>query len=362
MKATQKLHDLGQSLWLDHMTHDLLSSGTLKRYIAELSVTGLTPNTSVFAYAIRNSTIYDGAIRKKLKEGKSGEELYFELSLEDLVHAADLLRPIYDQTEGVDGWVSLEVSPLLTHDADRIFTAAVDLCARGRRPNFFITIPGTKEGLSAVEEAIFAGVPVNVSLLYSLKHYQAAAGAFLRGIERRIAVGLNPNVGSVASMSIKPWDAAVTGKVPDALRNELGIAVARRIYKAYCDLLSSPRWQNAYKSGARPQRLVWADTETVGPGTSNNYCIKALPAAFTVITMSESSLKTFTDSSEIGAFVPADDGNCEAVLVRFAQAGIDIDAMAAEFQNEGVASSVKSWIELLMGIGSKSATLTQNPF
>ena len=291
LKANQKLHDLGQSLWLDHMTRDLLSSGTLKRYIAEFSVTGLTSNASVFDHAIRNSSIYDDAIRIKLKEGKSGEELYLELSLEDLGHAADLLRPIYDQTEGVDGWVSLEVSPLVTHDTDRILTAAVDLYARGRRPNVFITIPGTKEGLSAVEEAIFAGVPVNVSLLFSCKQYQAAAGEFLRGIERRIAVGLNPNVGSVASMLVKGWDAAVTGKVPDALRNKLGIAIGPRTYKAHCDLLSSPRWQSVPKTGARPQRLVWSDTETVGRREFRRLFIKACQRPLRLITMSESHLE-----------------------------------------------------------------------
>ena len=362
MKANQKLHDLGQSLWLDHMTRDLLSSGTLKRYIAEFSVTGLTSNASVFDHAIRNSSIYDDAIRIKLKEGKSGEELYLELSLEDLGHAADLLRPIYDQTEGVDGWVSLEVSPLVTHDTDRILTAAVDLYARGRRPNVFIKIPGTKEGLPAVEDAIFAGVPVNVTLLFSCEQYLAAAGEFLRGIERRIAAGLKPNVRSVASMRVRGWDAAVTGKAPDALRNKLGIAMGQRTYKAHCDLLNSPRWQSVLNAGTRPQRLLWSDAEISDAVSFEGIFVKNLAASTTANTTSESILKALVDRGDIGELMPTDGGNCEEVLDRFTQAGIDIDAMAVELQNEELASSVKSWIELLMGIASKSATLMQNPF
>ena len=295
MKVTQKLHEVGQSLWLDRVTRDLLNSGTLKHYIEELSVTGLTSNPTFFDYTIKNCSGYDAAIRKKLKEDKLGEELYIELALEDLSHAADLLRPIYDQTDGVDGWVSLEVSPLLIHDTDSILAAAEDLYTRVRRPNLFIKIPGTREGLPAVEEAIFAGVPVNVTLLFSREHYLAAAEAFLRGIERRIAAGLKPNVGSVASMSVSHWDAAVTGKVPDALRNQLGIAIAKRTYKACRELLSSPRWERAYNAGARPQRLLWAGTETRDPESADDFYIKVLAAPFTVNTMSESTLKAFAD-------------------------------------------------------------------
>ena len=279
MKATQKLHELGQSLWLDNITRDLLSKGDLKRYIEELSVTGLTSNPTIFDHAIKNSTAYDAAIRQKLKEGKSGEGLFFELALEDLTQAADLFRPIWDQTNGVDGWVSLEVSPLLAHDTASTLAAAKELHARAERPNLFIKIPGTKEGLPAIEEAIFAGVPVNVTLLFSREHYVAAAEAFLRGIERRIDAGLNPNVGSVASVFISRWDAAVMDKVPDALRDRLGIAIARRTYKACRELLTSPRWQRVYNAGARPQRLLWASTGTKDPKASDVLYIKALAAA-----------------------------------------------------------------------------------
>src|SRR5256886_17595435 len=254
MKATETLHDRGQSLWLDNITRDLLQSGTLKRYIDELSVTGLTSNPTIFDHAIKNSSAYDAAILRKLKEGKSGEELFFELALEDLTRAADLFRPIWDRTAGVDGWVSLEVSPLLAHDTASTLAAARELHARAGRPNLLIKIPGTREGLPAIEEAIFAGVPINVTLLFSREQYAAAAEAFMRGIERRMAAGLKPNVGSVASVFVSRWDAAVANKVPAALRNQLGIAIAKRTYKAARELLGSPAWQRAYNAGALPPR------------------------------------------------------------------------------------------------------------
>ena len=296
MKATQQLHDLGQSLWLDNITRDLLDSGTLKRYIDELSVTGLTSNPTIFDHAIKNSAAYDAPIREKLLKGKSGEELFFELALEDITRAADMFRPIYDRTNGVDGWVSLEVSPLLAHDTASTIAAAKDLYARAARPNLFIKIPGTKEGLPAIEEAIFAGIPVNVTLLFSREQYLAAAEAFLRGIERRIEAGLNPNVGSVASVFISRWDTAVAGKVPDQLQNQLGIAIAKRTFKAYRALLNSERWQRVYNFGARPQRLLWASTGTKDPKASDILYVKALAAPFTVNTMPEATLKAFARS------------------------------------------------------------------
>src|SRR4029434_10284620 len=258
MKATAKLHDLGQSLWLDNITRDLLESGTLARYIAELSVTGLTSNPTIFDHAIKGSADYDAAIRSKITAGKSGEALFFELALEDITRAADLFRPTFERTRGVDGYVSLEVSPLLAHDTKTTLAVARDLHARAGRPNLFIKIPGTTEGLPAIEEAIFAGVPINVTLLFSREHYLAAAEAFLRRIERRIEAGLKPEVGSVASVFISRWDTAVAQKAPPELRNQLGIAIAKRTYKAYRSLLGSPRWQRVFNAGARPQRLLWA--------------------------------------------------------------------------------------------------------
>jgi transaldolase len=357
MKATQLLHNLGQSLWLDNITRDLLNSGTLKRYIDELSVTGLTSNPTIFDHAIKNSAAYDTAIREELAKGKTGEGLFFDLALDDLTRAADLFRPVHNRTNGVDGWVSLEVSPLLAHDTASTITAAKELSERAGRPNLFIKIPGTQEGLPAIEEAIFAGVPVNVTLLFSREHYVAAAEAYLRGVERRIAAGLNPQVGSVASMFISRWDAAVAGKVPEALNNRLGIAIAGRIYKAYADLLSNPRWQRAYNAGARPQRLLWASTGTKDPKASDVLYIKALAAPFTVNTMPEVTLKALADHGELGPIMGVDGGNCEAVLARFAKAGINVDALAAQLQDEGAKSFVKSWNELIAVIASKSDTL-----
>ena len=357
MKATQLLHDLGQSLWLDNITRDLLTSGTLKRYIDELSVTGLTSNPTIFEQAIKNSPAYDAAIRKKVKEGKSGEELFFDLALEDLTKAADLFRPIWDRTNGVDGWVSLEVSPLLAYDTASTLAAAKRLHARAARPNLLIKIPGTTEGLPAIEEAIFAGVPINVTLLFSREHYVAAAEAFLRGIERRIEAGLQPNVGSVASVFISRWDSAVTGKVPDNLRNQLGIAIAKRTYKACRTVLSSPRWQRVYNVGARPQRLLWASTGTKDPQASDILYIKALAAPFTVNTMPEATLNALGHHGELGALLPADGGDCEEVLAQFAKAGISIDALAAQLQADGAKSFVKSWNGLMAVLASKSAAL-----
>lgn len=357
MKATQKLYDLGQSLWLDNITRDLLNSGTLHRYISEFSVTGLTSNPTIFDHAIKNSTDYDAAIRQKLKEGRSGEELFFELALEDLTKAAELFRPIYDRTCGVDGWVSLEVSPLLAHDTKTTLAEAKDLHARAGRPNLFIKIPGTQEGLPAIEEAIFAGVPVNVTLLFSREHYVAAAEAYLRGIERRIAAGLKPDVSSVASLFISRWDSAVMGKTPETLNDQLGIAIGKRAYKAYCDLIASPRCKRIFNAGGRPQRLLFASTGTKDPKASDVLYLKTLAAPLTVNTTPEGTLKAFADHGEVGATVPADGGDCEAVLAQFAKAGVDIDALAVKLQDEGASSFVKSWNELMAVIASKSANL-----
>jgi transaldolase len=359
MKATQLLHNLGQSLWLDNITRDLVNSGTLERYIDELSVTGLTSNPTIFDHAIKNSSSYDAAIRAKLDQGKSGEKLFFELALEDLTRAADLFRPTFDRTNGVDGWVSLEVSPLLAHDTASTLAAAKSLHARAGRPNLLIKIPGTKEGLPAIEESIFAGVPVNVTLLFSREHYIAAAEAFLRGIERRIDAGLQADIGSVASVFVSRWDAAVAGKVPAALNNKLGIAIAKRTYKAYRELLGSPRWERIYNAGARPQRLLWASTGTKDPKASDVLYIKALAAPFTVNTMPEGTLKALADHGDVTEIMSADGGDCEAVLDQFAAAGINIDDLGAKLQDEGAKSFVSSWNDLMEVIASKSATLAK---
>ena len=357
MNATRTLHELGQSLWLDNITRNLLRAGVLRRYIDEWSVTGLTSNPTIFDHAIKNSKDYDEAIKSKLAQGKSGEKLFFELALEDLTEAADLFRPVYDRTCGVDGWVSLEVSPLLAYDTKSTIQAAKDLHARAQRPNLLIKIPGTKEGLPAIEEAIFAGIPVNVTLLFSDDQYLAAAEAFMRGVERRIDAGLKPDVGSVASIFVSRWDVAVSGKVPDALHNQLGIAVAKRTYKAYLGLLSSQRWMRAYNAGARPQRLLWASTGTKDPKASDVLYVKALAAPFTVNTMPEGTLKALADHGVVGAAMPTDGGDGQEVLARFDAAKIDVQALAARLQDEGAKAFVNSWNDLMGVIGSKSDLL-----
>jgi transaldolase len=357
MKPTQALYDLGQSLWLDNITRNLLRTGLLRHYIDELSVTGLTSNPTIFDHAIKNSDDYDDAITSRLAQGKSGERLFFELALKDLTEAADLFRPIYERTGGVDGWVSLEVSPLLAHDTKSTVAEAKNLHARAQRPNLLIKIPGTKEGLPAIEEAIFAGVPINVTLLFSAEQYVAAADAYMRGIERRIGAGLKADVCSVASIFISRWDVAVAGKVPQALNNQLGIAVSKRAYKAYLGLLSSPRWMRAYNAGARPQRLLWASTGTKDPKSSDVLYVQALAAPFTVNTIPEATLKALADHGMVGATMAIDGGDSDEALARFAAAGIDVQALADQLQDEGAKTFVKSWNDLMGVIMSKSIVL-----
>jgi transaldolase len=357
MKPTTKLHDIGQSLWLDNITRELLNSGGLKRYIDEVSVTGLTSNPTIFDHAIKNSTSYDADISRKASLTKSGEDLFFDLALADLIRAAELFQPVFARTDGVDGWVSLEVSPLLAHDTNSTLAAARNLHQRAGRPNLFIKIPGTPEGLPAIEAAIFAGVPINVTLLFSREQYVAAAEAYLRGVERRIAAGLNPVVASVASLFVSRWDVAVSGKVPAELTNRLGIAVARRTYRAYHELLASARFQRAANAGARAQRLLWASTGTKDPKASDTLYVNALAGPFTVNTMPEGTLKAFADHGEVGDTLAPDGGDSEKVLASFAKAGMDVDALAARLQDEGAASFIKSWNDLMACIESKRAAI-----
>jgi transaldolase len=355
--ATQLLHDEGQSLWLDNITRALLNSGTLQRYIDELSITGLTSNPTIFDHAIKNSSDYDGELAEGTHTGKTGEAIFFDLAVEDLTRAADLFRPIHEKTNGVDGWVSLEVSPLLAHDSAKTIAAAKELFARANRPNLLIKIPGTKEGIGAIEEAVFAGVPINVTLLFSREQYLAAAEAFLRGIERRITAGLNPSVASVASLFISRWDVAVANKTPDRLRDQLGIAIAKRTYKAASLLLGSQRWRRIYNFGARPQRLLWASTGTKDPKASEVLYVKALAAPFTVNTMPEATLNALNAHHKIGELLPTDGGDCEEVLSEFVKQGIDVDALAAQLQDEGAQSFAKSWNDLLSVISSRCASI-----
>jgi transaldolase len=357
MKTTQQLHDLGQSLWLDNITRELLIDGTLQRYISELSVTGLTSNPSIFDHAIKNGNAYDRAIRQKTGEGKSGEALFFELALSDLTHAADLFRSAYDATDGVDGRVSIEVSPLLANDTAGTVKQAAQLHAQAQRPNLFVKIPGTGEGIPAIEQSIFAGVPINVTLLFSAEQYVASAEAYMRGIERRIAAGLDLKVDSVASLFVSRWDVAVKDKVPQALRNRLGIAIAKRTYKAYRELLASPRWRKLAAAGARPQRLLWASTGTKDADASDTLYIEALVAPETINTMPDKTLSAFADHGQVKGVMPVDGGDAEEVLAEFTRIGVDDAALADQLQREGTASFDKSWRDLLDRIAAKGAML-----
>ena len=359
MKATQQLHNLGQSLWLDNITRDLLNNGTLERYIAELAITGLTSNPTIFDHAIKNSSSYDRAIRDYASKGKSGEELFFQLALEDLTRAADLFRPIHDRTNGLDGWVSLEVSPLLAHNTASTLAEAKQLFARANRPNLLIKIPGTKEGLPAIEEAIFAGIPINVTLLFSPEQHRATAEAYIRGVERRIEAGLNPKVGSVASLFVSRWDTAVAGKVPPELANKLGIAIARGAYQEYVKLLDSSRWQRAFNEGAIPQRLLFASTGTKDPKASDTLYVESLAAPLTVNTMPEATLQALADHGKVGGVMVKDTNDDTRTLDEFVTAGVNLGALAAQLQDEGATSFVQSWNDLLNVISSKTAALQQ---
>jgi transaldolase len=353
MNATQELHQLGQSLWLDNMTRSLLQSGTLARYIRDLSVTGLTSNPTIFEHAIGNGDSYDASIHALSEAGLEDEDLFFELSLEDLTQAADLFRPIFNATHGVDGWVSLEVSPLLAHNARHTIQAANRLSKQAAKPNLFIKIPGTPEGLEAIEEVIFDGVPVNVTLLFSREHVLAAAEAYLRGLERRLAAGLDLRVGSVLSLFVSRWNVAVKQEMASPLHNRLGIAIAMRTYRAHGELLASERWQRLAAAGAQPQRLLWASTGTKDPAAPDTLYVQALAAPGTINTLPEKTLLAFADHGQVERVLPLDGGYAEALIEEFHREGVDDDALAARLQREGVEAFATSWHALLNRIREK---------
>jgi transaldolase len=357
MKPTQALHDLGQSLWLDNITRDMLDNGTLRRYVSDLSVTGLTSNPTIFDEAIGSGSAYDAGIQKKASSGLAGEALFLELALEDLRRAADVFRPVYDRTGGTDGWVSMEVSPLLASNTQLTIEAALQIHKLADRPNLYVKIPGTPEGVPAIEAAIFAGVSVNVTLLFSREQYLAVAGAYMRGLERRLAAGLDPRISSVASLFVSRWDRAVADKVPPALRNRLGIAVGMRTYRAHCELLETKRWRDLAAAGARKQRMLWASTGVKDPTAPADLYVTALAAPETIDTMPEKTLLAFAENGHVKAPMPKDGGDAEDVLKAFAGAGIDVDALAAKLQIEGAQSFVKSWAELMQRIAEKGAAL-----
>ena len=357
MRATEVLHNLGQSLWLDNITRDLLDSGTLKHYIDELSVTGLTSNPTIFDHAITHSKSYDSEIRRLMGSGLSGEELFFELAVQDLTRAADLFAPIHERTAGVDGWVSLEVSPLLAYEAKATVVEARALHKKANRRNLFIKIPGTKEGAPAIEDAIFLGIPVNVTLLFTRDHYLAAAEAYMRGLELRVASGLSPDVPSVASLFVSRWDKATMDKVPDWDRDKLGVAIGRQVYAAYRDLLDSDRWQQLASCGARPQRLLFASTGTKDPKASDVLYIGALAAPNTINTMPEETLLAFGEHGRVSSVIPRGGGDCEQVLAEFGSVGVDVAKLGIDLQSEGTKSFDDSWQDLLNAIEAKSKAL-----
>ena len=357
MNKAQELQRLGQSLWLDNITREILDNGTLRRYVDEFAVTGLTSNPTIFNEAIGNTDAYDQGIREKAKAGKTGEALFMELALEDLRRAADLFRPAFDASDGVDGWVSMEVSPLLAADTAGSIEAAARIHGQADRANLFVKIPGTPQGVPAIEQSIFDAVPINVTLLFSSEQYLAAAEAYMRGIERRIAAKRDPRVASVASLFVSRWDKAVAEKVPAGLRNRLGIAIAGRTYRAYRELLGSARWRRLAAAGARPQRLLWASTGTKDPTASDTLYVEALAAPDTIDTIPEKTLHAFAEHGKIGGVMADDGGDAETMLTSFGSAGIDIDALALQLQREGAQAFVKSWTELMARIADKTDAL-----
>lgn len=359
MKATQQLHDLGQSLWLDNITRDLLDTGTLKHYIDDLSITGLTSNPTIFEHAISKSRAYDADVSRLTKDGKSGEELFFELALQDLMRAADLFASAHERTAGVDGFVSLELSPLLAYDTEKSVTSAKILHNKANRANLFIKIPGTEKGVPAIEKSIADGVAINVTLLFSLDQYRASAEAYMRGLEQRLSAGLSPDVRSVASVFLSRWDGATSDKVPDTLKNKLGIAIGQQIYKAYRDLLESNRWQRLENAGARPQRLLFASTGTKDPKASDVLYINALAAPNTINTMPEKTLLAFSDHGEVVSSIPRDGRDFQRVLDNFSSAGINLDQLAAKLQADGAKAFEESWTKLLKALDGKSKSLQE---
>jgi len=354
---TKTLHDLGQSLWLDNITREILDDGTLSRYIEQFSITGLTSNPTIFDEAIGKTAAYDKGIRQKAAAGLSGEELFVELALEDLRRAADLFRPEFDRTKGLDGWVSMEVSPLLANNTQGTIDAALRIHKQANRPNLYVKIPGTPAGVPAIEAAIFAGVPINVTLLFSREQYLKVADAYMRAMERRIAAGLDPKINSVASVFVSRWDRAVADKVPQELSNRLGIAIMQRTYRAHCELIEGKRWKDLEAKGARKQRMLWASTGTKDPKAAAGLYVEALAAPDTIDTMPEKTLQAFAQSGSLKGVIAKDGGDAEDVLGRFARAGIDVNALAAQLQVDGAASFVKSWTELMKRIEDKSAAL-----
>ena len=356
--TTQQLHDLGQSLWIDNISRETLRDGSLAKLISGYSVTGLTSNPTIFEKAMGHGDAYDDAIARMARDGRSTEDLFFALAVEDLQQAADLFLPAHEASGGVDGWVSLEVSPLLVNDAQGTIQAAASLHAQAARKNLFIKIPGTPAGVQAIEESIYHGVPINVTLLFSREQYLAAAEAYMKGIERRLNDGKSPVVESVASLFVSRWDTGAKETVSDTYQNKLGIAIALRTYKAYRDLLASERWKKLAAAGAHPQRLLWASTGTKDPKAPETLYVEALAAPGTVDTMPEKTLMAFAEQGRVGDPMPVDGGYAEQTIAEIRREGVDVEALADKLQKDGGDSFAKSWSTLLGGLEEKVTALT----
>jgi transaldolase len=354
---TKKLNQQGLSIWLDNITRKMLDNGVLQKYITELSVTGLTSNPSIFEAAIAKTSDYDAAITNISKPGITDEEVFFDLAIEDIQRAADLFLSVFEKTNGLDGFVSIEVSPLLAYDTENTLKAAKDIHQKVNRPNAFIKIPGTPEGLPAIEKAIAEGIPVNVTLLFSAEQYEAAALAWLKGVETRIGLGLNPDVRSVASVFVSRWDKAVAEKAPLALRNKLGIAVMQKTYHAYQQFLNSERVQRVMNFGAFPQRLLWASTGTKDPDASDVLYVTNLVAPYTVNTIPENTLLAFADHGETGEPMPDNTKSADQILKQFEDISVNYLQLAEQLQKEGAEAFNKSWENLIDSISTKRKQL-----
>jgi transaldolase len=348
---TRELVELGQTLWLDNVSRPMLDDGTLARYIHDFNISGLTSNPSIFEKAIIEGNAYDETIRNSTEN--SAEDVYLQLALQDLQRAAKMFAPLHRASHGADGWVSLEVSPLLADDTAATIASVADLHRRAARRNFFIKIPGTPAGARAIEESLFAGIPINVTLLFSREQYRVAAEAWMRGIERRIKADLDPRIDSVASLFVSRWDVAVNDRVSASQRNRLGLAVAKRTYRAYRDLLDSPRVQSLVRHGVRPQKLLWASTGTKDPGAPDTLYVDALAAPLTINTIPDKTLRAFAEHGKAPTLLARDGGDADRVLAEFTYAHIDLDALALKLQRDGVDAFAKSWRTLLHGIESK---------
>ena len=356
MTHLEIFHDEGQSLWVDGVTRDALVSGVLARSIAGVAVTGATTNLAILQRAIGDGSSYDSAIRRKALEGRPPEDSLRELLLEDAVWAADLFRTIWKRTNGMDGWVSLPVSPLLWEDADGMRAAAMEISDRTSRPNLLVAIPGTDAGLEAVEHAIFSRIPVNVTLLFSESHYLDAADAYLCGLERRVALGLKPQVGSVASLSV-PGCPAAPAAVP-AQRGPLGVAAGKPTYRAYRSVLRSPRWQRLFRKGARPQRLLWACSGPTERAERELESARALAAPFTINAISPGALKTaFAGGSPCAIPAPGGGVTSGDPFESLGATDAGVDAIAGRLQEDAVGAAVKTWRSLIAAIASKGVVL-----